>query len=899
MTSINTPIDKTGKKSSTVYRANVSNNTNPINVSPVLKEKFSDNNLSSLKLQLIQEKKKNGLIERFYDFCKNKSGLGICSKKVEQKIAKFEKGEVTEAEAKNKLSDYKISQENAAQNFGDLASGLVGISGYFGLSNLAKKYKARFEINSLKPNIKILLKHLEHSVNGAKFNKDEIKKFLNSSAKTKAAIIPLVMLAGGITKWALLKINRIGSKEFKVEDKDKLNKKEFKKAKKRLNLKRHKLNFKNFFTGAVNGLLAPLTAVAGGIMGVPAYILATSGIRFLTSKNDKKDKSFNNFSRNLQNNIVADSLFAAILAIPAFKKARYSEVLGKNLEKVVNKLKDVKLQEPDLPSSKTAFDELADIMLHSKKIENIILSYKNFIRKTKNIETTSKLNETIRKLTDANIFAVKFLQISGRGDSISSALIENCPPSRSIGEAQPEINKLLKSDKYKVSKLLGVGTVAESYLAKDTSGKEVCIKILKKGITAEKIQRDKQAFIKLVTKNKSRLNLSESEQYLVKNIENLADGILKEVDFENEFKAAKKLSKYTRQAKVVVPIEAKPGIYIMEKAPGISLDTLVKYYQYESSIKFNKFLLNKSESEKWDKQLGKAIDDLTKKMEQLKAKSPEFKDFNLSINEINSLLRKYIDVMTEQFTKIDKHGKTLHADIHPGNIFINLDALKSKRGKLFTLIDTGNTIDLTKEQAAASLKLTSFIKNGNVKDIAKYVMSGAIFPKELTQDDAIKLVEKDLKTIFFDSKVKINSMNVDELFLLTNNVLRKHNIIPNDSQLNLNKAKKSAFNSFVKLIRYFFDKKYADSYKMTKQKRVLQDIKETKDEASLISKYTFAHTAQETLNMLRMSPKEVINYFRNKNMIKTNSEDHLIYKLKQDMVMAQNKKGMSFDEDDI
>ena len=53
-----------------------------------------------------------------------------------------------------------------------------------------------------------------------------------------------------------------------------------------------------------------------------------------------------------------------------------------------------------------------------------------------------------------------------------------------LAEAQQDINRLLKDSKsnYQVTKLLGVGTIAESYLAKDSSGKEVCIKILKKGI---------------------------------------------------------------------------------------------------------------------------------------------------------------------------------------------------------------------------------------------------------------------------------------------------------------------------------------------------------------------------------------------------------------------------------
>lgn len=859
MTSIDNFINKTRVNTSSAYLINTSSNANVANISPDSKKKLANNDFGLLKDELVKEKKKNGLIGKFYDFCKNITVLGMGSKKVEQKIVEFENGKITEEQVKNKLSTYKTSQENSVQNFGDLASGLVSISAYFGLSNSVKNFKAKFEVNALPFGM-------------SEFPSKaipKIKNFFASNAKTKAVIIPLVILAGGLTKLWTLKINRIGSKEFKVENKEQLNKKEFKKTKKELNHKRHKLNFKNFCTGALNGLLAPITVIAGGIVGIPAYILATSGVRFLTSKNDNKDKSLNNYGENLKNNVVLNSLLAVALAVPAFKKAQYSKVLEENLAKVVKKFKDVKLQKPDLPSNKTTYDELENIMLNSENIKNILSN--------KSLDT----NETVRKLTEENIFAVKFLQISNRGGEVSSALIENCPPSRTIGEAQKEINKLLNSDKYKVSKLLGVGTVAESYLAKDPSGKEVCIKILKNGINLEKIQKDKETFINMITNGTPKDQLTKSQQYLVKNIENLTDAISKEVDFENELQAAKKLSKSTKKAGVVVPIEAKQGIYVMEKAPGISLDTLVKYYQYESTINYFKSELKSGGiGAKYAEEL---IAEYTKKIAELKAKSPDFKDFDLSANEINGLLNKYIDVMVEQFTKVDKNGKTLHADIHPGNIFINLDAIKSKQGKLYTLIDTGNTIDLSKEQAISSIKLTSFIKNGNAKDITNYIMNGAILPQGMTQEEAVKLVEQDLKTIFFDAKTKINLMNTDELLKLTNNVLRKHDIIPNDSQLNLNKAKKSAMNSLEGLVESFFTKKYASLISSDTTGQMLQKTNLAKDISLFIGKLLSANALQETKNMSQMSLKEIINKFKNPNMLKTNSEDYLTYKLKQDI----------------
>lgn len=813
-------------------------------------------NPTEVRDTFLKAKKSNGLIEKFYDYCKNITGFGLGSKKLAQKVSEYENGQISEEEAKKDLSAYTTAQENASQDFGNLASGVVAVSGYYKLSNLFKKLQSRLELNAMGI---LSSKALDQPL--LKF-----KNFVKSPIKTKGVILPIVMLAGGLTKWLLLKINRIGSKEFKVENQEQLDKKEFKKAKKELNRARHKLNFKNFYTGALNGLLAPVTAIAGGIVGVPLYVLSVFGIKSLTGKKgDKEKSSTTKYIETLKSNAVLEGLFAAALAIPLLGKARYSKVLEENLSKVVKKLKDVKLKQPDLPANKTAYEELEEIMLGSSKIKQIL--------------SGSDVNAVINKLTEENIFAVKFMQISNRGGALSSALIENCPPSRTIKEAQQEINKLISSNKYQVTKLLGVGTVAESYLAKDASGREVCIKILKKGISKEKIQKDKETFIHLITNGTPREKLTQSQQYLIKNVENLSEGISREVDFVNEMEAAKKLHKSTKLANVVVPIEAKPGIYVMEKAPGISLDTLVKYYQYETHLTMLK--------KYGDKVYKKEIEAISAKIAELKAKSPDFKDFDLSEGEIKKLLHKYIDVMTEQLAKVDKNGKTLHADIHPGNIFIDLEVLKGgKKGKLFTLIDTGNTIDLTKEQAMSAIKLISYIKNGNVASITKYILDGAALPAGMTQEQALKLVETDLKKIFFDSETKINSMNIDEVFKLTNNILRKHNIIPNDTQLNLNKAKKSAENSLSGLLQSFFNKKVANlegSSSSTKMKvtSLIKDI------AVFMAKFKQAKTLQETKNLMQMSFSEIINSLRNPNKLKTNSEEYLTYKFKQNMDMTE------------
>lgn len=835
---------------------------------------------STIRDEFVKEKKNNGLIRKFYNFLKNKTNIGLGSKAVEKEIDKFEKGEISEENVKETIAKYKHSQQNSVQTFADTATAATTITGYYLGNNFVKKYQAQDKLNAIPQFIKKIKNNTDNIYLKRFLSIDDILK-----SKTKATLfmLPILGIIGGITKLTITKAERIGSKEFKVDKKAFTDKKELKAAKKKARKARQKTNFKNFLTGALNGILAPVTALAGGIIGVPAYILATTGLRYATNNKGNKDKSLNDFAQSFKDNAVVNTLATAAIAVPAFKKAHFSHVLGKNLDKVVNKLKNTKLELPDLPSSKSAYQELEDTMLNSEAIKKIITPEKLY--------SSDNMDEIIKNLTDENIFAVKFLQIKNKGllsgeynqyERISEALRENCPPTRTLEEAQEHINKLWGTSEYKISKLLGVGTVAETYLAKNSSGKEVCIKILKNGINAEKIAKDKEKFIKLITGDTPLDKLDDNQKYLIKNINDLAEGISKEVDFVNEMNAAKELKKYSKVADVVVPMEAKPGIYIMEKAPGISVKTLVDYYNCERMVKFYKNELKKYPDETWSKP---QLEYYEEKMKKIKSRAPEFEDFDMTPSQIKKLLKTYIDLQVEQFAKVDKNGKVIHADIHPGNIFINLEALKSGKGKLLTLIDTGNTIKLSKEQAMASLKIVGFIKNGNTKDLANIVLQDAILPKGLSKEEALTKVENDLRTFFFDNKTKINSMNMDTFYALSDNILRKYNIIPNNTQLNLNKAKISARNSFEDLVESFFEKKYGDKNwdDSSKAEMVAAITNATKDMAEIGIKLQSANTIQETKNLTQMSTKEAMNFLRNKNMLKTNSEEYLTYKMKQNM----------------
>ena len=853
-----------------------------INTLPTAQVQTAPTQTATIKSTVVREefaktKKEDGLIRKFYNFLKNTTGLGLGSKKIEKEIDKFEKGEITQEALNENFEKYKASQKNGTQTAGDVATAATTISTFMLANNTLKKLRAQDKLDALPKALKEAIHHWEQSDKKWAKRTLSVIDLLKSKTKATLLMLPFLALVGGLTKRTITGIDRLGSKEYSVNKNDYANKEDYKIAKKAANKAKRKESWKSFGSGALNGILAPVTTLVGGIVGIPAYIATTTGLKYATDKNDGNKKSFGDFAQKFKDNAIVNTIGALLIAIPAFKKVHYNKVLGENLDKVVNKLKDKKLQLPDLPSNRTAYQELEDKMIRSEPIQKILG------------ESGTSLDEKIVSLTNENIFAVKFLQIKNEGNysEISEALRENCPPTRTLEEAQAHINKLWGAAEYQISKLLGVGTVAETYLAKDKSGKEVCIKVLKNGITAEKIAADKEKFLKLIIGDTPKEKLTEAQKYLIRNVNDLADGISKEVDFKNEMQAAEALRKHCKVTDVAKPIAVKDGVYVMEKAQGISVKTLVDYFNCENRIKLMKKWAN--EDPRFRTWANKEIAECEAQIKKIKSRAPEFDDFEMTPSQIKRLLKNYIDLQVEQFSKIDKNGKVIHADIHPGNIFINLHSLQTGKGKLFTLIDTGNTINLSKEQAKVALRLTSLIKRGNVKDLTASILDGAILPNGLTKEAAQQKVEADLKKYFFDSETKIESMNIDSFYTLTDNILRKYNIIPNNTQLNLNKAKTSAGNSFEGLGNSFFKKKYGDldRSKMSKAEQTKLIAQSLADMAEIFGKLGIAQTTQETKNLFQMSWKEAFRFLRNPNNLKTNSEDFLTFEMKQNMPAPQ------------
>ena len=144
-------------------------------------------------------------------------------------------------------------------------------------------------------------------------------------------------------------------------------------------------------------------------------------------------------------------------------------------------------------------------------------------------------------------------------------------------------------------------------------------------------------------------------------------------------------------------------------------------------------------------------------------------------------------------------------------------------------------------------------------------------------------MEKELNRIFFDSTTKINPQTNQSVLDLTANIMRKHNILPSNTQLNYEKAKTSAGKSFEAFGNTWLEKMAADLEKSEKPNP--KDI--AKVSAALTDvgvKFIASVKSQEMKNLLQLGLKGLKP---NPNMIKTNSEDYLTYQFKQKMKMKK------------
>lgn len=723
-----------------------------------------------LNEQSKQAYRRQGYIGKAIDKTKSITGLGRSHKKITSQIKDFENGKIDFKTVDKAIKDYKYGQRDASELVLDTLTGLAGFGLFSGSQKLAKF----------------------------------VSPFLGKDVSTKVGKfskpigIGLAVISGMTLKPVLRFFDRIYLKRREKKD--------------------NKTFWKDTLTGALDGAMAPVSILKGAMLGIPLVMAENSLQRYLFVKRDDK-KSVKDFIDKQKDNLV---LKGAAVGIAAYK-ARKLHLSLQDFDKAIAKaFENVKNLTPiENSSMEKEFMELLQMTtpLLDAKLITEVLGNSSIENKMRALETKNILIPKILQMVPENTLSklgtdeMEFMGIKFNPKEISKIITRfksDCPQSRTLQEAQEYISKTYQ-DKYTIikDKALGVGTIAETFLAKDnTTGKEVVIKMIKKGISPEKIEQDRTDFINIIKSNSS---LGEKDiNYMTRKANSLYDAWVKELDLAKEMEATEVLGKNAKHYNTATPIEIKDNIYVMEKAPGIQFNQFIEQMQKENKT--------------------------------------------LSKKDLFYLIKNYTQVFFEQLLSVPKKGmKVMHADPHPGNIFIDI----TNKEKPFTFIDTGNVLRYTPEEAIENTlnHVDYFI--GNTRGIAKALLRNADLPEGMTIKQAQEIVENGLKERVYNGHTSLIGGNlfqdVNEIGI---KIMNENGIIPNQNNTNLLKAETTYWTNMTCLtdIHKIIDETSGDKLSQVEvqdQLKIMsQEIKESLINAAINNKRYTSKQIKDRLNYI-------------------------------------------------
>ena len=372
-------------------------------------------------------------------------------------------------------------------------------------------------------------------------------------------------------------------------------------------------------------------------------------------------------------------------------------------------------------------------------------------------------------MENSNILLSKFAQTFSTDDSLPKEVsnifkqfTSNCTVSRDMAQAQKFADELYGAGKYTILKSFGAGTIGETYLAKTSDGTEVVIKMLKEGITPERFAQDRAIFTKYISEFVSD---PAEKEYKMNLINSMFDAWDNELNFGLEAKGAKNMAQGSKRFNVAQTIEvgSKSGqnvSLVMEKANGTRLDNLLemlKVYKENPSEYFSKYA---DEIEKYPA-----------------LKTPE--------NWMKDLGEAYQRAQNEQVMFVGTNGtRTIHADPHPGNVFIDFDAKTQK--PIINYIDTGNTVTRTNSQTLQDIGLSINMLFGNSEGIARTMLEGATIPASADKEALVKKFAQMLDDKLYNAGVNLKSTQYTQNTI--NSIMKELNIVPDAGNSNLMKA---------------------------------------------------------------------------------------------------------------
>ena len=372
-------------------------------------------------------------------------------------------------------------------------------------------------------------------------------------------------------------------------------------------------------------------------------------------------------------------------------------------------------------------------------------------------------------IEESNILFSKFAQTLSSDDRLPTEITDilkqftsNCTVSRNVQQAQSLADELYGAGKYTIKKSFGAGTIGETYLAETTDGTDVVIKMLKEGVTSEKFAEDRAMFTRYIDEF---VTDSTEKEYKSNLINSMFDAWDRELDFGLEAQGAKTMADGAERFSVAQTLEvgSKNGrniSLVMEKADGVQLDSLlemVQLYKENPTEYFTKY---------------------AKEIEANPAlKTPE--------NWINDLGTAYQKAENEQIMFIKESGtRTIHADPHPGNVFVDFDTTTGKPKIVY--IDTGNTISRTNSQTLQDLSLSASMMIGNSEGIANSVLEGATIPAGADKTELAQKLAQLLDERLYKAGVNLQSTQYTQNTI--NSIVKELNIVLDSGDSNLMKA---------------------------------------------------------------------------------------------------------------
>ena len=350
------------------------------------------------------------------------------------------------------------------------------------------------------------------------------------------------------------------------------------------------------------------------------------------------------------------------------------------------------------------------------------------------IEQSTGLTKLAQIVSDNKTLMSKLPFASLREAAANSK--SNCFFTRSVKEAQSLLSQAFFKKPYKIIKELSSASISDVYLISDNEGSYKILKMLKKGLSRERLELEEKIYLRV-----AKEFASTPTEY--KKFKDIINGCYSEfigaLSFTNEKLNNEILAKGAKRYRVaqILEVSQDGSCLIMNKAEGIRMDKLLKIlYAYKQMPKY--FNL-------------RYADEI--------AKNPWLANPQRVISKLPDTIIRTFD---EQYMFMKKGGKSvMHGDPHSGNFFISAD----KKGCLIPeFIDTGSCVVRTSKEILENVKFFTDYCLGNTKEIVLYYMKKSNYQGK-NKKKFLQKVSKELYDKVFNKKkitdIKTVLANID------------------------------------------------------------------------------------------------------------------------------------------